>query len=351
MIYTDEQFMLRCFDLARNGEGKTAPNPMVGAVIVHNGRIIGEGYHTKFGAPHAEVMAIQSVLNKTLLTQSTLYVNLEPCCHHGKTPPCTQLIIDMGIPKVVIAATDPFAKVNGGGIDVLQKNGIDVTVGVLKNKARELNRFFYTYHEKRRPYVILKWAQSIDGYIDSDRSTTSQPTAISSPTSHTLVHRWRTQVQAIMVGANTVLADNPQLTARNWQGNHPLRVIIDPNGRINNNCQVFNNDADTLLFVSRKSNQNYGKRTTQIEINFDENVEQNILNKLYQYNIQSVFIEGGAYTINQFIIKNQWDEARVFISNPHIGAGVKAPQMPTRPPIALSIIEKDELFLFRQNNS
>ncbi|MDR1055889.1 MAG: bifunctional diaminohydroxyphosphoribosylaminopyrimidine deaminase/5-amino-6-(5-phosphoribosylamino)uracil reductase RibD [Prevotellaceae bacterium] len=350
MIYNDEQIMRRCFELARNGGGRVAPNPMVGAVIVYNGKIIGEGYHSHYGAPHAEVMAIESVTDKSLLSRSIIYVSLEPCCHYGKTPPCTQLILDKGIPKVVIAAADPFTKVNGCGIQLLKNNGVGVVTGVLENEARELNKFFYTYHEKKRPYIILKWAESVDGYIDSIRPANELPTKITNAMSSALVHRWRSQVQSIMVGTNTIIRDNPRLTVRNYQGNNPLRTIIDRKGKLPANALVFNNESETLLFIPQKSDIDYGKHTVQIEINFNDNVEEQILSELYKRQIQSLFIEGGTQLITNFSVKNLWDEARIFIGNVFLKNGVKAPQKPDISPIYVEIIGNDKLLVYRKNN-
>ena len=343
-----EHIMRRCFELARNGEGRVAPNPMVGAVIVCAGQIIGEGYHARYGGPHAELMAVNSVVDKSLLKKSTIYVSLEPCCHYGKTPPCAGLILETGIPRVVVAATDPNPQVNCGGIEMLRTNGVEVITGVLEDETRELNRFFYTYHEKQRPYIILKWAESADGYIDIKRSPFEKPAQISCATSKVLAHRWRSQVQSIMAGTNTILYDNPMLTARNWAGNNPIRLVIDCNGRISPDAQVFNADADTLLFVSKKQNKNYGANTTQIEADFD-NIEEFILNDLYQRKVQSLFIEGGAQLINSFIRKGLWDEARIFISQNTLGDGLKAPDKPSEQIKHLSIIGFDKLLVYRRN--
>ena len=350
MQYNDEFFMRRCFELAKNGEGRVAPNPMVGAVIVCNGQIIGEGYHTCYGASHAEVMAINSVTDKSLLSKSTIYVNLEPCCHYGKTPPCTHLILKAEIPKVVVAATDPFPKVNGGGIELLQNKGIDVKVGILEEEARELNRFFYTYHLKKRPYIILKWAESIDGYIDTNWDVNSTPVKITGKTSNAIVHKWRAQVQAIMVGTNTVLRDNPKLTARNWQGNNPVRVIVDRNNRTPSGSSIFNNEAQTFVFTSQKSGKVYGDWVHEFEVNSDENIEKVILDTLYKNNIQSLFIEGGTKLITNFLEKDLWDEVRIFIGNIHLQNGISAPIKPDIHPSASSIIGDDKLLVYRKNN-
>ena len=342
--------MRRCFELARNGEGRVAPNPMEGAIIVHEGRIIGEGYHTQYGAPHAEVMAVNSVIDKSLLPCSTIYVSLEPCCHYGKTPPCSQLILDMGIPKAIIAATDPFPKVSGGGIKQLKDNGVEVVVGILENEARELNRFFYTYHQKKRPYIIIKWAESIDGFIDSERAANEPPAKITGLTSNTLVHRWRTQIQSIMAGTNTVIRDNPQLTSRYWTGKNPLRITFDRNGRIPVNSAIFNDAADTLLFVPQINNNEYGDRTSQILVDFENNTEESVLKELYNRQIQSVFIEGGAQLINSFIKKDLWDEIRIFTGNIYLNEGVKAPAKPNVSPVTHSDIGNDNLLVYRKNN-
>ena len=246
---TDEKFMLRCHDLARLGIARTAPNPMVGCVIVLDEKIIGEGYHRKCGEAHAEVNAINSVSNHELLKKSTLYVSLEPCSHYGKTPPCTDLIISKKIPRVVIGCVDSFSEVSGRGIKKLKQAGCDVIVGVLENESRELNKRFFTFNEKKRPYIILKWAQTLDGFIDIIRTDENQiaPTWISNEHSRMLVHKWRSHEDAIMVGTNTAEKDNPSLNVRDWDGKNPLRVVLDRQLRLNEKLNLFNNKIQTII--------------------------------------------------------------------------------------------------------
>jgi len=246
---TSQLFMQRCLDLALLGIGDVAPNPMVGCVIVHEGIVIGEGYHEKYGGPHAEVNAILSVKNPELLAHSTLYVSLEPCAHFGKTPPCSDLIIKNQIPKVVIGTVDPFAEVSGKGIERMRKSGIEVEVGVLEKKCRNLNRRFFTFHEKKRPYIILKWAQTLDGFIDTDRTETQHPTWITNALSKRLVHKQRSEESAILIGTNTAEYDNPALTVREWTGSQPIRMVIDRLGRLDSSLQIFDGIVPTWVFT------------------------------------------------------------------------------------------------------
>lgn len=317
--------MQRCIEIATYGFGNVAPNPMVGAVITYNNEIIGEGYHQKYGEAHAEVNAINSLKDKHLLSKSTLYVNLEPCSHYGKTPPCADLIIKHKIPKVVIGSTDTFTKVHGRGIEKLKLAGIDVTCGILEKESRELNRRFFTYHETKKPYVILKWAQTLDGFIDAVRikNTPLQPLWITNKTARTLVHRWRSEEQSIMVGTNTAAKDNPKLNVRDWAGKNPLRVLLDKNLRLDRNLNLFDNSVKTIVFTEK--NIASDANTNFVRVNFDETLLITILEYLYHQNIQSIIIEGGAQLLNSFIKQNLWDEARVFIGDISFGSGVKAP--------------------------
>ncbi len=301
----DEKYMWRCLQLARCGAMGAAPNPMVGAVVVCEGKIIGEGYHIRAGGPHAEVNAIRSVRDPQLLTRSTIYVSLEPCAHYGKTPPCADLIVEKRIPRVVIGCRDPFAKVNGLGIKKLEDAGVDVTVGVLEAECLWLNRRFITYHSQKRPYVTLKWAQSEDGYMDACRTPDSQPTKFSSPYTSVLVHRLRAMHQAVLVGTNTVLADNPQLTIRLWQGDNPLRLTIDRHHVIPPTSALLDGSAPTHV---------YGEET----------IEQ-ILADLCERGVQSLLVEGGAQMLQSFLQKGLWDEARVETAPFCLLNGVKAP--------------------------
>lgn len=322
-----EQYMHEAIELAKSGLGNVQPNPMVGCVIVHNDHIIGKGYHQKYGEAHAEVNAIQEVIKNhsnasELLANSTLYVNLEPCAHYGKTPPCADLIIKNKIPKVVIANIDPFQSVNGKGIEKLKNNNIEVITNVLSEEAKELNKRFLTYHLLQRPYVILKWAESDDSYISIAENTR---TKISSDVAMKLNHQWRSEEQSILVGTKTVMVDNPYLTVREIEGKNPLRIIIDKDLKLNKDFNIFNTDAKTIVFNNLKT---YTDGNIQyIQIDFYGLVPQFILYQLYLMEIQSVIIEGGTYTINEFIQFNLWDEARIFKSKKKLGTGVKAPSI------------------------
>lgn len=322
VMNNDEIYMQRCIDLARLGSGRVAPNPMVGAVLVHENQIIGEGYHQNFGEAHAEVLAIESVKDKTLLKNATLYVSLEPCSHFGKTPPCSNLIIQNEIKKVVVGTKDTHAKVNGGGIERLKKAGIDVVVGVLDKECRDLNKRFFTFHERQRPYVVLKWAQSADGFLDKVRTPEEKGIHwLSSPETKILVHKWRSEEQSIMVGRKTVQNDNPFLTVREYSGNNPIRIIIDAQLQVPESLNIFSSDAQTLVF-NRVKNAIKGN-IEWIKLN-ETNVET-ILNELYKRNITSVFVEGGSRTLHYFIFGNVWDEARVIVGNVKLNEGTRAP--------------------------
>jgi len=316
----DEKFMKRCLLLARKGLGMAAPNPMVGALAVCQGIIIGEGYHKEYGREHAEVNAINSVRDKSKLSESTLYVNLEPCAHHGKTPPCTDIIRKYKIPKVVIGAFDDNPNVAGNGIKVLQDGGCKVIHGILEDECRTLNKRFYTFHKKKRPYVILKWAQTPDGFIAPEPAKQEW---ITGELSKKLVHKWRTEEAAILVGTNTVLVDNPALTAREWDGKNPIRILLDFNNRIDQQFKVFDNAANTLVYNSTKEGQK-------------DNVEYILLEKkgnsldlmmadLYRRGISSIIIEGGKKILDSFISNGLWDEARVFTGTKNFGSGLSAP--------------------------
>ncbi|MEI6123328.1 MAG: bifunctional diaminohydroxyphosphoribosylaminopyrimidine deaminase/5-amino-6-(5-phosphoribosylamino)uracil reductase RibD [Bacteroidota bacterium] len=323
---TDELYMQRCLELASNGRGNVAPNPMVGCVIVCDDRIIGEGFHIKFGGPHAEVHAIASVKNKELLKKSTLYVNLEPCSHFGKTPPCTHLIIKSGIPKVVVGMIDPFAEVNGNGLAMLKRADVEVVTEVLLEQCLELNQRFITFHKENRPYIILKWAQTRDAFIDKDRNA-PEPHINWITNEHTrmLVHRWRAEEQAIITGTNTIRLDNPQLTVRDWTGSNPLRLVIDKNLQISAHAKVFSEDAKTMVFNAAK-NEVVG-HIEFVKLNFAVNIIPQILALLHQRNIQSLIVEGGRMLLQSFIDANLWDEARVFSGNLFFFGGTRAPQI------------------------
>ena len=314
--------MKRCIELASKGIGHVSPNPLVGSVIVYNGKIIGEGYHQNYGKAHAEVNAIASVKDKNFLPKSTLYVNLEPCSHFGKTPPCANLIIEHKIPKVVIGSIDSFSKVSGKGIDRMKNAGIEVEVGVLEKESRELNKRFFTFQEKKRPYIILKWAESKDGYIAPKNQTA--PFWMTSSESKKLVHKWRAEETAILVGRVTAEKDNPSLTVREVEGKNPIRIVIDKDLKLSTDLNLFNNDAKTIVFNAIKSEENDTNRFIKIDFNI---LIKSILNELYKQNIQSVIIEGGSKTIQSFIDENMWDEARIFTTKKELKDGVKAPNI------------------------
>ncbi len=341
----DEFFMKRCLNLAFNGLGQTAPNPMVGCVITHEGVIIGEGYHTKCGSPHAEVNAIKGVKDKSLLAESTMYVSLEPCVHYGKTPPCTDLILEHKIPKLVIACTDSYNEVAGKGIAKLKEHGCCVNLGIMEKEARFLNRRFFTFHEKKRPYIILKWAETKDGFIDVIRKDKDPQTTnwISAEESRCLVHKWRTEEDAIMVGRGTACADNPTLNVRDWQGKNPLRLVIDRNLKLPEHLNIFNSESPTIVFNAVKNNQK--QNIKWVKLIFDEELPARVCRYLYEQNVQSVIIEGGTKLINSFVQNNLWDEARVFIGHKTFGSGVKAPSVPTLP-TDTTILGKDILSIF-----
>ncbi len=326
--------MQRCLLLAKNGLGRTFPNPLVGSVIVYENKIIGEGWHRKAGEPHAEVNAINSVKDKNLLSKVTIYVNLEPCSHYGKTPPCADLIVKMGIKNVVIGSIDYNNEVHGKGILHLQKNGCNVVVGVLEKECLELNKRFFTFHQKERPYIVLKWAETEDGYIfpkvksdcSSDDIEKLQPIWISNAYSQQLVHKWRTEEQAILVGTKTVLQDNPRLNARDFVGKSPIRILIDRELKIPSNFNLL--DASEMTFVfTEKVKKSDKKNTIYHQIDFSNNIIPQICAILYHENIQSVIVEGGTKTLQSFIDENIWDEARIFTGMVSFGDGILAPKI------------------------
>ena len=322
---TPQKFMQRCLDLALLGMGDVAPNPMVGCVIVYEGIIIGEGYHQKIGGPHAEVNGIRSVQNRELLAQSTLYVSLEPCTHFGKTPPCSDLIIENRIPHVVIGTIDPFVKVAGKGIERMQAAGIKVEVGILEKECRELNRRFFTFHEKMRPYILLKWAQTLDGFIDTDRTETQHPTWITNALAKRLVHKQRSEESSILIGTNTAEFDNPALTVREWTGNQPIRMVIDNTGRLNAELHIFDNKAETWVFTGIEKADSGNLK--YIRLDFDQDILPQLLSELYKRGILSVVVEGGSILLNSFLQDGFWDEAFVYTGNQFFGKGVQAPHI------------------------
>ncbi|HHJ10905.1 MAG TPA: bifunctional diaminohydroxyphosphoribosylaminopyrimidine deaminase/5-amino-6-(5-phosphoribosylamino)uracil reductase RibD [Bacteroidetes bacterium] len=324
------RYMQRCLDLAIQGLGTTYPNPLVGSVIVWKDKIIGEGFHHRSGEPHAEVLAIRSVKNRDLLKKATLYVNLEPCSHYGKTPPCADLIVKTGIPRVVVGTLDTTEKVQGKGIRKMQEGGVEVITGVLEQASRFVNRRFFTYHEKKRPYIILKWAESVDGYLDEERTDGQQvPNWISGPLGRQLVHKWRSEEQAILIGRKTALIDNPALTAREWYGRNPLRLVIDRELTLPSNLQLFDDEAPTIIFNNLREEKH--THPEPVRIDFNKPVIPQITEELYSRQIQSLIVEGGAYTLRQYIESGMWDEARVFKGNRYFYAGVKAPVLKRQP--------------------
>jgi diaminohydroxyphosphoribosylaminopyrimidine deaminase/5-amino-6-(5-phosphoribosylamino)uracil reductase len=354
-VKTHEKYIKRCIQLAKNGLGTSYPNPLVGSVIVYDNKIIGEGWHRKAGEPHAEVNAINSVKDKSLLQKSTIYVSLEPCSHFGKTPPCCDLIIKNKIPNVVIGTVDPNVKVAGNGIKKLIADGLKVTVGILENECNELNKRFFTFHQKKRPYIILKWAESQDGFIAPDaifRKTLNdnekKPVWITNPYSRQLVHKWRSEEQAILVGTQTVVDDNPKLDVRDWTGNNPIRVVLDQNNRIPNDRHVLDNQLKTI--VISKTIRNIDKENLIFEIVvFEKNMAQQLTEAMYRHQIQSVIIEGGRQTLQTFIDTNLWDEARVFSGNTLFTEGTKAPTL-QKSYYKKQFIGQDELIISRNHD-
>ena len=318
----DERFMARCLQLAELGKRSVAPNPMVGAVIVHKGKIIGEGYHAYYGGPHAEVNAVNSVDDSSLLPESTIYVSLEPCSHYGKTPPCADLLIQHRIKRIVIGTGDPNPNVCGEGIRKLKAAGIEVKTNILYNEGRLLNRHFYTYHEKRRPYVLLKWAQTPNGLLDNSDQDKGI-SWISGPESQKLVHELRSEYHSILVGKNTVLKDNPRLTVRNATGIDPIRIVLDTNLEIPEHSHVLSDGKMTMVFNALVDEQKGHLSWFKLE---SMRVED-ILNSLYQNGIQSVLVEGGSQTLQSFIDTGLWDEACIIIGQVEFNTGTKAPDI------------------------
>ena len=320
----DEKYIFRCIQLARNGAGNVSPNPMVGAVVVYNGKIIGEGYHIHYGKAHAEVNAISSVKDKSLLKHSTLYVSLEPCSHYGKTPPCADLIIEKQIPRVVVGCKDPFSQVAGRGIDKLVKAGIEVKVGVLEKECKELIKRFTIFHALHRPYILLKWAESADGYIDKIR-TGGKPVVLSSPLTSMLTHKKRSEADAIMIGSRTALLDNPSLTVRNWKGKNPIRILIDKHLSLPSKLHLFDQQVKTIVFTAKQKESS--QELEYITIDFSLNILPQIMDHLYRKGIQSVLVEGGAVLLQSFIDLGLWDEIFVEQTSLLLTNGIKSPKI------------------------
>lgn len=318
---TDEFYLRRCIELAKKAAGNTYPNPLVGSVIVHNGKIIGEGYHKKAGEPHAEINAINSVKDSSVLPESTIYVSLEPCAHFGKTPPCALKLREIGFKSVVIGTLDSHDKVNGKGKQILEDAGIKVVSGVLEKECRDLNKRFFTFHQKKRPYIILKWAQSEDGFMDKN----FQPYPISNDIVNQYTHQLRADEHAILVGTQTALRDNPSLTVRNVSGKNPVRILIDFDLKVPSDFNIYNSEAETFILNSKKEVAEENIKFIRIS---KENFLKDLMHRLYGMQIQSVIVEGGGFTIQQFISQNLWDEAFVITNeNLFLKSGTTAPEI------------------------
>jgi diaminohydroxyphosphoribosylaminopyrimidine deaminase/5-amino-6-(5-phosphoribosylamino)uracil reductase len=318
--------MHRCLELAKAAAGYVAPNPMVGAVLVYENRIIGEGYHQKYGGPHAEVHCINSVKeeHRSVIDKSVMYVSLEPCAHFGKTPPCADLIIANKIPQVVIGCRDPFKQVDGKGVEKLQAAGVQVTLGVLEQEAKALNKRFITFHTQHRPYIILKWAQTANGKIAGDHN--AERLLISNEFTNRLVHKWRSEEAAILVGTNTALFDDPALTTRLWNGPDPVRLVIDMNLRLPSTLQLFNGKVRTIVFNSLQHQEQ--ENLLYYQVTHDVNIVHQVVHALYRLNIQSILVEGGAQLLQSFIDEGLWDEMRVITNNELVVPdGLPAPQI------------------------
>ena len=341
--------MHRCLDLAQKASGKTAPNPMVGAVLVYNGTIIGEGYHKGYGQPHAEVNCLNSVSinNALFIKESVLYVSLEPCCHFGKTPPCTDVIISKNISHVIVGCRDSYEKVNGTGIEKLKEAGIKVETGILEKECRSVNRRFFCFQEKKRPYIILKWAQTADGFIDiSGRNRTK----ISNEFTDRLVHKWRAEEAAIFVGTNTLIKDDPALTVRLWAGKNPVRIAIDNQGKVPESSKIFDKEALTIIMNKLKNEKN--ENLIFYARNENESFADAFVRCLNEFKLQSVLIEGGAKMLNTFLDLGLWDEVRVITNTEMIGGvGTKAPLLKNVISIREEMILGDRIAIYKNNKN
>ncbi|MBS1602140.1 MAG: bifunctional diaminohydroxyphosphoribosylaminopyrimidine deaminase/5-amino-6-(5-phosphoribosylamino)uracil reductase RibD [Bacteroidetes bacterium] len=341
-----ETYMRRCLELARLGAGHVAPNPMVGAVLVYEDRIIGEGYHQLYGKAHAEVNCINSVKeeDQALIGRSTIYVSLEPCAHYGKTPPCADLIIARGIPRVVVGCRDPFPEVDGKGIEKLRAAGVEVTVGVLEAECKELNKRFFTFHTQHRPYIVLKWAQSMNGRI---AGVGEGRVLISNEYTNRLVHRWRSEEAAILVGTRTALADDPALTARLWNGPDPVRLVIDKELRLPGSLQLFDRKVRTIVFNLVRHGED-GPMLSYYQLAGDSSLVHQLSVALYQLKIQSVLVEGGARLLQSFIDEGYWDEARVITNTKlELPGGLSAPALDTIQPISREDLFADTIVYYK----
>ncbi|MDP1842124.1 MAG: bifunctional diaminohydroxyphosphoribosylaminopyrimidine deaminase/5-amino-6-(5-phosphoribosylamino)uracil reductase RibD [Sediminibacterium sp.] len=339
-----EQYMARCIELALKGAGHVAPNPMVGAVLVYQNTIIGEGFHAAFGGPHAEVNCFNSVeeANRSFIKESTLYVSLEPCAHFGKTPPCANLIIQYGVKQLVIGCRDPFDAVNGKGIQLVEGAGIEVIEGILANECKELNKRFFNFHLKKQPYIILKWAQSANCKI---AGTNRERVFISNELSNVLVHRWRSEEAAILVGTNTALNDNPSLNTRLWLGKSPLRLVLDTSLRLPNDLKIFTDDEPVTVFNYRKTATH--NQVQYVQIHSNESIVKQIIAHCYANQIQSILVEGGARLLQSFIEEGYWNEARVITNEAlTIEEGLDAPKLPLVIPIKEETLGGDQIQYF-----
>ncbi|QJX46905.1 bifunctional diaminohydroxyphosphoribosylaminopyrimidine deaminase/5-amino-6-(5-phosphoribosylamino)uracil reductase RibD [Hymenobacter taeanensis] len=339
----DHLMMRRALDLARLGTGYARPNPIVGCVITHKGRIIGEGWHQQYGGPHAEVNAVASVTEQDLLPQSRVYVTLEPCSHYGKTPPCADLLIAKGVAEVVVCNLDPNPLVAGRGITKLREAGIAVETGLLEEEGRWLNRRFFTFQEKQRPYVVLKWAETADGYLAGPYF---QPVAISGRLAQVVVHQWRTEEQAILVGTRTALHDNPRLNVREWPGQNPIRLVIDKNLCLPPTHQLLDGSQPTIVYTYRERDATNNLAYEPLSAAND--LFPQILHNLYERNVQSVLVEGGPTVLNSLLKDGLWDEARVIRSPKVLGGGVAAPQMGLTGLREQFALGEDEVFVYQR---
>ena len=354
LVNTHQKYMSRCISLAKNGLGSTYPNPLVGSVIVRDNVIIAEGWHQKAGTPHAEVHAINAVKKKygerasEILSTATIYVCLEPCSHFGKTPPCADLIIKEGIKRVVIGCTDPNPQVAGRGIKKLLDTGCEVIVGILEVECKALNKRFFTFQNKKRPYIILKWAETADGFIAPSTKNTQKPVWITNKHSRQLAHKLRAEEQAILIGTNTAIDDNPSLTTRDWNGANPIRIIIDKSLKISENAQVFNNKTTTVVITEKEKTINGS--TEYAQVSFDENLITSIIAIVYDKGLQSIIIEGGSKTLQSFIDENLWDEALVFRGPLNMNNGIKAPTLKGRSSKTIEIKDDRLNYYLNTNN-
>ena len=348
LFLNHEYYIKRCLEISKQGIGTTRPNPSVGAVLVVDDKIIGEGFTSPYGGNHAEVNAISSVKNDEDLKKATMYVTLEPCSHYGKTPPCADLIVKSGIKKVVIGCLDVNEIVAGKGIERLQNEGCEVVVGVLENECKAHHKRFFTFHSKKRPYIILKWAQTQDGYIAPKNRAKQAPVWITQKVSRQLVHKWRSEEQAILVGTQTVIDDNPTLTVRDWVGKNPIRIVIDRNNKISKESHIFDNQVQTIVFSSLEIHSEVA-HLKYIKIDFNKNSTEQIVASLYESQIQSVIIEGGMRTLQSFIDLNLWDEARVFQGKINLENGTKAPILNVKKHTKQTI-KNDTLLIFRNHD-